>query len=183
MRRVVVSCVVLVALVVPLGCAKSKGSKAEFCRELRRTSGLDEVLNGFATDDPATIRRKMREAADQFSKLERAAPREVRSDVTQVSDLVGKVVDVVDRSPDDPQEIAKRLRAVALTAGGAPAAALRLSGLRQGPVPARPQRAARRLRRSVHHVPSRRHHSDQRPLSASSLRLSASHPGGRSRCR
>ena len=127
MHRVVVSCVVLVALVVPLGCAKSKGSKAEFCRELRRTSGLDEVLSGFATDDPATIRRKMREAADQFSKLERAAPREVRSDVTQVSDLVGKVVDIVDRSPDDPQEIAKRLRAVALTAGGAPAAALRLS--------------------------------------------------------
>jgi hypothetical protein len=127
MHRFAVACVVLVALALPLSCTKAKGSKAEFCRELRRTPGLEDVLSGFATDDAGTIRRKMRDAADQFSKLERAAPREVRSDVTQVADLVDKVVDIVDRSPNDLQTITTRLRVAATSAGGALPAALRLS--------------------------------------------------------
>ncbi len=127
MRRLVASLVVVSAVALPLACSKAKSSRAAFCRELRRTSGLEQVLSGYSTDEPSTIRRKMRDAARQFARLEQAAPREVRSDVAQVSNLVDKIVEAVDQSPADPQAIAKRLRPIAANNSGALLAGLRMT--------------------------------------------------------
>jgi hypothetical protein len=126
MRRTAVAIIVVSAVVAPLGCTKAKPSKESFCRELRRTSSLAEVLSGLQSEDPSAIGRKARGAAQQFAKLKRSAPREIRSDVTQVSDLVAKIAKAVEGSPDNPQAIATVLRGELLNIAGVVPAALRL---------------------------------------------------------
>lgn len=110
-----------------LGCTKTKANQATFCRELRKTSSLGQVFAGLNTDDPAAIRRKARQAAEQFAKLQRAAPREIRSHVTEVAKLVDKIAAAVEESPDDPQAVAKKLRGQELSSLGAARSALKLA--------------------------------------------------------
>ena len=114
MRRTAVAVIVVSAFVAPLGCTKAKPTKETFCRELRRTTSFAEVLGGLQSDDPSTIARRAKETAQQFARLERSAPREIRSDVTEISNLVDKVAKVVEDSPGDPQAIAAALRGQAL---------------------------------------------------------------------
>jgi len=128
MRRILVCVAVATALGSPLSCAKANPSKAAFCRQLRRTPVLEDILSGVATGDPAAVRRQVGAAATQFGALERAAPREIRAEVGEVATLMEKVLEAVDASPDDPQALAERLRKLATTNTGAAGAALEVAG-------------------------------------------------------
>ena len=109
MRRLVVSLTVVLGLVVPAGCAKNHASKAAFCRQLKKTPGMSQVFSGFGIDNTPTLQKKMRDAAAEFSKLERTAPREIRSSVGALADAVDRIVDTVNQSPDDAGLIRFRL--------------------------------------------------------------------------
>lgn len=127
MRRLVVSFAVVVGLIAP-GCARNHASKAAFCRQLRKTPDLSQVLVGYTNDAKPALQQKKRDAAAQFSKLERSAPRDIRSDVGTLSDLVDRVLETVNESPNDPSLIRYRLERLASTNAGAGKAALRMAG-------------------------------------------------------
>ena len=126
MRRLVVSVTVVLGLVAP-GCAKNHASKEAFCRQLEKTPGLTEVFSGFGIDATPTLRRKMRDAAAEFSRLERTAPRTIRSSVGSLADAVDKIVETVNESPNDPGLIRYRLTRSFSTNAGASKAALKVA--------------------------------------------------------
>jgi len=81
------------------GCAKAKGSKEAFCKQLR-------------------------EARDAFGDLQKAAPRSIRADVGAVGELVDDVVGAIEDHPDDAAAVASQLRMNMLTSPSAGKAAL-----------------------------------------------------------
>lgn len=127
MRRALLTVICSLMLLAPLGCTKAKATKETFCRQLRATPGLAEVLAGLTSDDPSTLSRRARQVAEQFAKLERSAPREIRSQVTEVSNLVDKIAVAVEESPGDPQAVVSKLRGEALGSVGTAKAALELA--------------------------------------------------------
>ncbi|MCU1353686.1 MAG: hypothetical protein JWM05_2895 [Acidimicrobiales bacterium] len=128
MRRTLSTLAVAVLLViVPVACSKSKGNKEAFCKQLKVTPALSEALTGFSADDPTTLRTKLDGVNKAFADLERQAPREIRSDVSEVTDLVGEIVKVVQANTDNPAAIQKGLRTLAASRTGAAKAALRLA--------------------------------------------------------
>lgn len=104
-----------------------KTSKAEFCRELRRTPSMSEVFVTLTTDDASVLHRKARRTAQQFVKLQRAAPRDIRSAVSEVASLASKIAKAVEDSPKDPQKIAVTLRAQSFDLVGSTRAAYELA--------------------------------------------------------
>ncbi|MDQ6697080.1 MAG: hypothetical protein M3Z46_06435 [Actinomycetota bacterium] len=127
MRRSILAVLTVVALLSPAGCVMHKTSKAGFCRELRRTPNLAEVFGALTSDNPSSLRTKARRTAQQFTRLQRSAPRDIRSDVSQVANLAGKVAQAVEDSPNDPQGITAKLRQEASDVVGPTRAALRLA--------------------------------------------------------
>ncbi len=126
MRRTALAVITVFAVLSPLSCVMHKTSKATFCKELRRTPNLTQVFGALATDHPSTLRTKARRTAQQFTRLQRSAPREIRSDVSQVASLAGKIAQAVEDSPNNPQAIAAKLRQEASDVVGPTRAALRL---------------------------------------------------------
>lgn len=127
MRRITLTAFTACLLLASFGCTKAKPSKEAFCRQLRATSSLAQVFAGLTSDDPATLSRKAHDASEQFGKLERAAPREIRSQVSEVANLVDKIAAAVKASPDDPQAVVAKLRGQALDSAGSARAALELA--------------------------------------------------------
>lgn len=127
MRRTVLAVITVFALLSPLSCVMHKTSKATFCKELRRTPNLTEVFGALASDNPSTLRTKARRTAQQFTRLQRSAPRDIRSDVSQVANLASKIAQAVEESPNNPQAIAAKLRQEASDVVGPTRAALRLA--------------------------------------------------------
>ncbi len=127
MRRIAFAVIAVFALVSPLSCVMHKTSKATFCKELRRTPSLSQVFGSLATDRPSALRTKARHTAQQFVRLQRSAPRDIRSDVSQVANLAGKIAQAIEDSPNDPQAVATKLRVDATDLLGPTRAALRLS--------------------------------------------------------
>lgn len=127
MRRTAIAVLVVCGLLSPLGCVMHKTSKATFCRELRRTPSLTEVFGALATDNPATLRAKARRTAQQFTKLQRAAPTDIRSSVSEVAKLASKIAQAVEDAPNDPEAIASVLRQQASELVGPTKAALKLA--------------------------------------------------------
>lgn len=127
MRRTVVAVIAGFALLTPLGCVMHKTSKATFCKELRRTPNLSEVFGALTTANPAALRTKARQTAQQFTRLQRSAPRDIRSDVSEVANLASKVAQAVESSPNDPQAIGAALRRQASDVLGPTRAALKLA--------------------------------------------------------
>ena len=124
MRRLaptVAAAVLVVAL--PVACTTSKGSKAAYCSQLKHTPALADVLSGFGTDDPRTLTKKLDTVTRQFRDLEHAAPREVRSDTSEVADLVTAIAQVVKDNAGNPTVIPARLRTLAVSRTGAAKAA------------------------------------------------------------
>ncbi len=126
MRRTALAAIAMSVLMTPLGCTKAQPTKEGFCRELRRTRSVAEVLAGLSSDDPTSIGRRAEEGSQQFARLERSAPRDIRSEVTEVGNLVEKVAEAVSASPDDPRAIATALRSQALDSAGVLVAAIKL---------------------------------------------------------
>ncbi|MCU1454629.1 MAG: hypothetical protein JWN46_2775 [Acidimicrobiales bacterium] len=129
MRRILPTVVVAVlVLCVPVACSKSKGSKEAFCSQLKRTPALSDVLSGFGSDDPRTLSGKLDSVTKAFADLERAAPREVRSDASELADLVNAISQVVKANASDPAAIKSKLRTLATSHTGAAKAALDIAG-------------------------------------------------------
>ncbi len=127
MRRTVFAVISVFALLSPLGCVMHKTSRATFCKELRRTPNLTQVFGGLGTDKPSKLRTKARHTAQQFTRLQRSAPRDIRSDVSQVANLADKIAQAIEEAPDNPQAVAAKLRLDASDMVGPTKAALRLS--------------------------------------------------------
>jgi hypothetical protein len=127
MRRTAVAIIAVFTLLSPLGCVMHKTSKATFCKELRRTPSLSEVFGALTTDNPSVLRGKARRTAQQFLRLQRSAPREIRAQVSEVAGLASKVAQAVEDSNGDPQAVAQSLRAQVSDMVGSTQAALKLA--------------------------------------------------------
>jgi hypothetical protein len=127
MRRRITFAVIAVLMLLPLGCVMHKTSKASFCKELRRTPSLTEVFGALTTDSPSTLRSKARRTAEQFIRLQRAAPRDIRASVSEVADLASKVAKAVEDAPNNPQAVANALRREVSDSLGPARAALKLA--------------------------------------------------------
>lgn len=126
MRRTALTLLAACALLAPAACTTAKANKETFCRELRRTPSVTEVLAGLQSGDASSIGGKAKETDAQFAKLERSAPRDIRSDVSQVAGLVSKIAKAVEASPNDLKGIVNTLRGQALELAAARPAAYRL---------------------------------------------------------
>ncbi len=127
MRRTALIVFAVIALLAPVGCARSKANKQAFCRELRRAPSLEEIYAGLASDDPATLRQKARQTTQQFRQLLRSAPREIRSKVSEVARLVDRIAKAIEQSPDDLASVAANLRGNLISNLGAGRAGLELA--------------------------------------------------------
>jgi len=117
-RRVAIV-VVVVGLAAGVGCAPSSGSKDKFCAALPKTGDLMSILSDFSSVDPASLDKRFSEGLDQFRALERAAPREIRADVSVVADAVAQILAVVRKHPDDFNAIRRELAASATSLASA----------------------------------------------------------------
>jgi hypothetical protein len=109
------------------GCAKAKGSKEAFCKQLRQTPALSTALAGYPSGDSATYTTQLREARDAFGDLQKAAPRSIRADVGAVGELVDDIVGAIEDHPDDAAAVASQLRMNMLTSPSAAKSALNVS--------------------------------------------------------
>lgn len=126
MRRPAFAVIALLML-LPLGCVMHETSKANFCKELRRTPSLTEVFGALSTDNPATLRTKAQRTAQQFLRLQRAAPRDIRASVSEVASLAAKVAQAIHDAPDNPEAVASALRSEVSDTLGPARAALKLA--------------------------------------------------------
>jgi hypothetical protein len=100
----------LAALVVLLGiaggvasaCSKDHGSQEKFCAALPATPDLSALLQDLGSTDPAKLEDRLSEGADQFHRLAKSAPDEIRSDVDRVTETVDEILDMVRGHLDDP---------------------------------------------------------------------------------
>lgn len=127
MRRIALVVFTVSVLLLPFGCVMAKANKATFCKELRHTPSMSEVFGALRTDDPSALRIKARQTAQRFVKLQRSAPREIRSQVSDVAQLATKVANAVEDSPNDPEAVAAALRREVSDSIGPTKAALELA--------------------------------------------------------
>jgi len=118
-RRGMAIVVVVVGLAAGVGCAPSSGSKDKFCAALPKTGDVMSILSDFDSADPAALDKRFSQGLDQFRALERAAPREIRADVSVVADAVAQILAVVRKHPDDLNAIRRELAASATSLASA----------------------------------------------------------------
>ncbi len=100
-----------VVLVVSLlaGCAHGQGSRDAFCSQLRSLSNRSVLLGRFDPFNPSDLAVYKRSAATDMSKLERAAPRDIKPDVAAVADLTAEIAQLTEKYQNDPAELRYRL--------------------------------------------------------------------------
>ena len=125
MRRAAAALLSLLVLAgLTAGCAKAKGSREAFCKQLRETPAVGTALAGYPSGDGATYTKQLREARAAFGDLQKAAPRSIRADVGAVGELVDEIVDAIEENPDDPTAVAGQLRMEMLSSPSAAKSAL-----------------------------------------------------------
>jgi hypothetical protein len=100
----------VVMLVVAAACSSDAGSKEAFCEQLPKTADLLSLMSQVETSDPAALRQAFDEGLADFRALERAAPRELRSDVGAVADAAERLADAIERNAGDPAALAEELQ-------------------------------------------------------------------------
>src|SRR4051794_31672671 len=126
MRRTALALLALCCLLAPTACSTSSGSKEKFCAELPKTGDVMGILGGFDTDDSAALEKRFDEGLAKFRALEKASPREIRSDVADLADAVQNLLTVVRKHPDDLAAIRKELAGSAASFVSAGKAAARV---------------------------------------------------------
>ncbi|HEY4378490.1 MAG TPA: hypothetical protein VGM93_15090 [Acidimicrobiales bacterium] len=111
-RRLAAPVVALAVVVVATcgACSDGHGTQEAFCKQIKVTPGLDQVLSGFRTDDPKTLKTKLDTATKAFDKLKKAAPSTIHGDVDTVVALVHDVADAVENGSTDSTALDTRLR-------------------------------------------------------------------------
>ncbi len=79
------------------GCAKGSGSKQSFCRELGSLPQPEQFFRGFNPASTEAVASADRRTSEELQKLERAAPQQIKPDVSAVADLQADIADVVKR--------------------------------------------------------------------------------------
>lgn len=87
------------ALTLTTGCATRNGDVAAFCRELPRTSAISllEPNQLAQSSSPAQVSARLHKVSTELRKLERAAPRTIRSDVATVANFTQRFAFELDR--------------------------------------------------------------------------------------
>ena len=131
MRRCVLALLIASTLLAATGCSTSSGSKDKFCAAIPKTEDVMSILSDFSSTDPTKLQARFDDGLAQFRALEKAAPREIRADVSAVADAVEKILDVVTRHPDDLSAIRTELAGSAATFAKAGAAGQRVGDYAQ----------------------------------------------------
>lgn len=101
---------ILLALLTMAGCSRDHGSQEAFCKEIKRVPSLDTVVEGFSDADPQELSARLKAANASYAALQKAAPKEIRSQVGEVEDLVDVVTQAVEDHHDDPEAAAAQVR-------------------------------------------------------------------------
>ena len=111
MRRTLAAATAILLLVLAsTACSRDHGSKAAFCKEIKRVPSLDTVVQGFSDADPQELTARLKAANASYAALHKAAPKEIRGQVGEVEDLVDVVTTAVQDHHDDPEAAASQIR-------------------------------------------------------------------------
>lgn len=95
------SAAALLALSALIGGCSDKGDGETFCRQVREAPDVAEVLARLDPSDPEGVRADLEDAQAAFSDLEASAPGEIRDDVGVLRKEVDRLLDAVEKNPDD----------------------------------------------------------------------------------
>jgi hypothetical protein len=105
--------VVLLAIVgaAASGCSKDHGSQEKFCAELPATPDLSSLLDDLGSASPTQLEQQLSDGSDQFHRLAKAAPSQIKADAERVRDTVDEILDAVRDHLDDPKGLRTELAA------------------------------------------------------------------------
>jgi len=113
------------------GCTRASGSREKFCAALPDTEDLFALIGNLDATDSARLEQRLDAGVAEFSKLERAAPRKIRSDVADVADVVERILEAVKKHPTDMGAVRQELAGSAASLLGSGKAALQVSAYAQ----------------------------------------------------
>lgn len=108
-------------------CANGSGSKEAFCRELRSLPRPEVFFQGLDPAAAGAVGAADRRTSDQLLKLERAAPRQIKPDVSAMADLEADIADLVKRYGSDRRTLQAKLIELGQQRVGAATSALKVA--------------------------------------------------------
>jgi hypothetical protein len=86
----------VLAMVAGAACSSGGGSTKAFCDSVHAGDNPLDVFDRYDPSNVATAREQLQRGVDRMKELERAAPSEIRSDVTVLVDVGSKLVVALD---------------------------------------------------------------------------------------
>ncbi|MEJ7583976.1 MAG: hypothetical protein WKF43_07785 [Acidimicrobiales bacterium] len=125
--RILIIAFALLSLTAVPACTRSSGSKDKFCGALPDTDDVFALIDDLDATDSARLEQRFDAGLAEFRELERAAPRQIRSDVAVVADAVERILQAVQQHPDDMGAVREELgrSSASLLGSGKSALALR----------------------------------------------------------